>query len=305
MPHGRRPAADRAVRAADRADVGALRHYDELDLLAAGRRRPGHRLPALPRATRSRRRRAIAALRDLEMPLDEIREVLAADDPADRGTRSCATSAPGSRPGRRGSSGAPRLGVLPPPTRPASQKGDPRADARPSPPSSTPRPTARSARPVQPRWTCIETTDRTIDQDDEMIHDRPRLALALARGRARSRTCRAASGRCSPGLLRARPRRAGPVPRPALRRDHEASGEAIEDWDSAVRVRGDGPGERRRRRPRRRRDEWKARAAAGARGDRRRRRTAQVDRAGPRDAALSCMSGCLPAVARSCDDEPT
>ncbi|MEO8468235.1 MAG: helix-turn-helix domain-containing protein [Chloroflexota bacterium] len=60
--------------------IGALRHYDELDLL-----RPAE----VDRFTGYRRYgrgqidvgRAIARLRDLEVPLDEIREVLAADDP--------------------------------------------------------------------------------------------------------------------------------------------------------------------------------------------------------------------------------
>ncbi len=61
--------------------VGALRHYDELDLL-----RPAE----VDRFTGYRRYRriqvdvgrAIARLRDLEVPLDEIRRVLAVDDPA-------------------------------------------------------------------------------------------------------------------------------------------------------------------------------------------------------------------------------
>ena len=60
--------------------IGALRHYDELDLL-----RPAE----VDRFTGYRRYgrgqvdvgRAIARLRDLEVPLDDIREVLAVDDP--------------------------------------------------------------------------------------------------------------------------------------------------------------------------------------------------------------------------------
>ena len=63
--------------------VGALRHYDELDLL-----RPAH----VDDGTGYRRyrrnqletARTIARLRELELPLDEIRAVLAADDPADQ-----------------------------------------------------------------------------------------------------------------------------------------------------------------------------------------------------------------------------
>ena len=66
--------------------VGALRHYDELDLLrpAQVNQFTGYR--------RSRRgqleaARVIARLRELELPLEEIREVLAIDDPAERARR--------------------------------------------------------------------------------------------------------------------------------------------------------------------------------------------------------------------------
>jgi len=61
--------------------VGALRHYDELDLL-----RPADidRFTGYRRYRRAQLEtaRTIARLRDLELPLDEIREVLAMDDPA-------------------------------------------------------------------------------------------------------------------------------------------------------------------------------------------------------------------------------
>ena len=66
--------------------IGALRHYDELDLLrpadvdaATGYRR--YRREQVDTA------RSIARLRALEVPLDEIRLVLAADDPADQRRR--------------------------------------------------------------------------------------------------------------------------------------------------------------------------------------------------------------------------
>jgi len=66
--------------------VGALRHYDELDLL-----RPADvdRLTGYRRYRREQlvAARLIARLRDLEVPLDEIRLVLAADDPADQRRR--------------------------------------------------------------------------------------------------------------------------------------------------------------------------------------------------------------------------
>ena len=61
--------------------IGALRHYDELDIL-----RPADvdRFTGYRRYRREQLEtgRMIARLRDLEVPLDEIRLVLAADDPA-------------------------------------------------------------------------------------------------------------------------------------------------------------------------------------------------------------------------------
>jgi DNA-binding transcriptional MerR regulator len=61
--------------------VGALRHYDELDLL-----RPADidRFTGYRRYRRGQLEvaRTIARLRDLELPLDEIRAVLTVDDPA-------------------------------------------------------------------------------------------------------------------------------------------------------------------------------------------------------------------------------
>jgi DNA-binding transcriptional MerR regulator len=66
--------------------VGALRHYDELDLL-----RPADidRFTGYRRYRRAQLEtaRTIARLRDLELPLDEIREVLAMDDPASQRRR--------------------------------------------------------------------------------------------------------------------------------------------------------------------------------------------------------------------------
>jgi DNA-binding transcriptional MerR regulator len=61
--------------------VGALRHYDELDLLPPADidRFSGYRRY---RRVQLETARTIARLRDLELPLDAIREVLALDDPA-------------------------------------------------------------------------------------------------------------------------------------------------------------------------------------------------------------------------------
>lgn len=62
--------------------IGALRHYDELDLIRPAEvdRFTGYRRY---RREQVETARAIARLRDLEVPLDEIRVVLAADDPAE------------------------------------------------------------------------------------------------------------------------------------------------------------------------------------------------------------------------------
>jgi DNA-binding transcriptional MerR regulator len=62
--------------------IGALRHYDELELIRPAEvdRFTGYRRY---RREQVETARAIARLRDLEVPLDEIRVVLAADDPAE------------------------------------------------------------------------------------------------------------------------------------------------------------------------------------------------------------------------------
>ena len=66
--------------------VGALRHYDELDLLRPIEvdRFTGYRRYAADQVEVGR---AIARLRDLEVPLEEIRAVLGADDPAEQRRR--------------------------------------------------------------------------------------------------------------------------------------------------------------------------------------------------------------------------
>ena len=63
--------------------VGALRHYDQLDLLRPARTDPftSYRLY---RRDQLETARTIVRLRDLEVPLETIRELLATDDPADR-----------------------------------------------------------------------------------------------------------------------------------------------------------------------------------------------------------------------------
>ena len=66
--------------------VGALRHYDEMDLLRPAdiARFTGYRRY---RRAQLETARTIARLRDLEVPLEEIRDVLAMDDPAEQRRR--------------------------------------------------------------------------------------------------------------------------------------------------------------------------------------------------------------------------
>src|SRR4029077_871951 len=66
--------------------IGALRHYDELDLLRPVEvdRFTGYRRYAADPVEIGR---AIARLRDLEVPLEEIRAVLGSDDPAEQRRR--------------------------------------------------------------------------------------------------------------------------------------------------------------------------------------------------------------------------
>jgi DNA-binding transcriptional MerR regulator len=66
--------------------IGALRHYDELDLLRPVEvdRWTGYRRYARDQVELGR---AVARLRDLEVPLEEIRAVLGTDDPAEQRRR--------------------------------------------------------------------------------------------------------------------------------------------------------------------------------------------------------------------------
>ena len=63
--------------------VGALRHYDELDLLRPARTDP-YTNYRLYRRDQLAAARTIVRLRDLEVPLETIRELFATDDPADQ-----------------------------------------------------------------------------------------------------------------------------------------------------------------------------------------------------------------------------
>ena len=144
--------------------IGALRHYDELDLLRPARvdRFTGYRgyLPS-----QVERAQTIARLRDLEMPLEEIRDALEADDPARR-----RAVLDGHR--TRIEARANRLHFV---LHQLRMLIDPKeasmTNAPPMPPEVDP--TTRRALAVglfNQVWRLLETTDRTQDQDDEMVH---------------------------------------------------------------------------------------------------------------------------------------
>ena len=144
--------------------VGALRHYDELDLL-----RPARVDPAT--AYRSYRRdqlgraRLIGLLRTLEVPIEEVRAIVNTDDPAERrrlvAVERARAHARAARLGRIAHSLAhldteteePHVSV---PTRPAEL--DP----------ATRRQLAAGL--FNRCWELLEIPDRTTAQDDELVH---------------------------------------------------------------------------------------------------------------------------------------
>ena len=229
--------------------VGALRHYDELDLLRPADIDPftGYRRY---RAEQLETARIIGRLRELEMPLDEIREVLAIDDPAERGRRL-------DRHRARIEARTHRLQrVLHHVTR--ISKGDPIVSRPPVAPEldlATRR--ALAVGLFNYTWTLLENPDRTPEQDDEMIH-----AAHASRYHwgevGEASTLPAASGRCR-GSTRCWDGASRPCTTPAAASSINEANDAREDWElgsayeamaRASAVAGDIAG----------RDEWKARA---------------------------------------------
>lgn len=157
--------------------IGALRHYDELGLLRpadvdqfTGYRR--YRPDQLDIA------RAIGRLRDLEVPIEEIRDVLAADDPADQRRRLGAHE-------RRLQARADRLGRLLHRTRQLSQ-GKERlmttgaSTAIDGLDEATHRELAKDL--FNHTWTLIEKADRTPAETDEMVHATHASSFHWSRG---------------------------------------------------------------------------------------------------------------------------
>jgi DNA-binding transcriptional MerR regulator len=146
--------------------IGALRHYDELDLL-----RPSDvdRFTGYRRYRRDQLNlaRAIRRLRDLEVPIEEIRQVLAADDPTERRRRLAEQR-------RRAQARADRLHyqmhVL---TQLSSGKEPLVSDHAAIDPATDLDQAAHRRLGVDLfnfTWTLIEKADRTAAETDEMIH---------------------------------------------------------------------------------------------------------------------------------------
>lgn len=146
--------------------VGALRHYDELDLL-----RPADvdRFTSYRRYRRDQLEtaRVIARLRDLEVPIEEIRAILGTDDPAEQ-RRQIAEQR------RRAQARADRLHYQLHVLTQLSIGKEPLVAAR-----AITDPATDIDREVHRRlgidlynyvWTFIEKPDRTPDEDDEMLH---------------------------------------------------------------------------------------------------------------------------------------
>jgi DNA-binding transcriptional MerR regulator len=232
--------------------VGALRHYDELDLLrpAAVDSSTGYRRY---RASQLETARIIARLRELEMPLDEIREVVAIDDPSERARRLDAHRA-------RIEARTYRLQrVLHHVTR--LSKGDPIVSRPPVAPEldlATRR--ALAVGLFNYTWTLLENPNRTTAEDDEMLHAAHASryhwgevgeAVNLARGEWQVSRVYAVLRRGEPALYHARRCLEINEANPAGREDWEL-GSAYEAMARASAVAGDAAAGA----------EWKARAIA-------------------------------------------
>ncbi len=232
--------------------VGALRHYDELDLL-----RPAEvdRFTGYRRYRREQLETAhvIARLRELELPLDEIREVLAIDDPAARARRLAGHRA-------RIEARTYRLQrVLHHVTQ--LSKGEPIVSRPPVAPDLD-QATRRSLAVglFNYTWTLLENPNRSPEQDDEMLHAAHASRyhwgevgeqVNLARGEWQVSRVYAVLGRAEPALYHAR----------RCLEINEANADGREDWElgsayealaRAHAVAGDRAAS----------DEWKARAVA-------------------------------------------
>ncbi len=143
--------------------IGALRHYDELDLL-----RPAQTDPATGyrryRADQLDDARTIARLRELELPLETIRDLIATDDASER-------AAIVARHRARVEARTNRLQRVLHQLHQIGQRKEPIVTTPPGPPELD----AASRRALASGlfnhvWTLLENPDRTKAQDDEMVH---------------------------------------------------------------------------------------------------------------------------------------
>ncbi len=187
--------------------VGALRHYDDLDLLrpadvdpATGYRR--YRVGQLETA------RVIGTLRELEVPLEGIRAVLAADDPAERRRLLDVHRT-------RIDARAVRLQRISHALRHLTDGKEATMPDRPTPDPSLDAATERAVAVdlFNHVWSLLETPDRTPAQTDEMIHAAHAsrhhwaavgTAANLARGEWQCSRVYAVLGRGEPSLWHAR-----------------------------------------------------------------------------------------------------
>jgi DNA-binding transcriptional MerR regulator len=163
------PAADRDLLTIGRfsrlsgLSIGALRHYDELDVLRPARVDPatGYRSYAREQLGRAR---LIARLRELEVPLDDVRAVLEADDPAERRRLLAVHRA-------RVEARTHRLQrVLHALLHLSAEEGTPMPKP-PLPPEIDPATRRALAAGLYNRcWELLEIPDRTPEQDAELIH---------------------------------------------------------------------------------------------------------------------------------------
>jgi DNA-binding transcriptional MerR regulator len=203
--------------------VGALRHYDDLDLLRPARIDPltnyrSYRRDQLETA------RTIVRMRDLEVPLETIRDLLATDDPAERRRLLREHRARVEARTFRLQRVLHILGQL--------SSEDPAA-VTPTPAPTDIDPTTRrklAADLFNHTWTLLEKPDRTPAEDDEMIHSAHASRyhwgevgepVNLARGEWQCSRVYAVLGRAEPALWHAR----------RCLAINEANGAA--DWDIA------------------------------------------------------------------------
>lgn len=203
--------------------IGALRHYDELDLLRPAWTDPstGYRYYRREQLVDAR---LIARLRELEMPLEEVRLVVASDDPAERKRRLAAHRA-------RVQARTDRLQHVLHNLSVAETSKEPIVSTPPKPPTIDP--ATRRALAVglfNRTWELIESAERTPAQDDEMIHAAHASRyhwgevgepVNLARGEWQCARVYSTLGRSEPALWHAH----------RCLSILEAPGSGAEDWD--------------------------------------------------------------------------